>query len=126
MAPIYLKRGFRVLFIILLILMTWLLVVHPDWIVAGPPKAGALAPSDKYDGDCTGTETAGRCADKFVCPDDTYPIDEANHICKANPTGCPYGDSIPLGPDCDKHTPTVYNANEASDPVMAADQFAGK
>lgn len=43
--------------------------------------------SDKLDSECTGNETAGRCADKppFVCPDDTTPIDEVNHICAPNP-----------------------------------------
>ena len=42
------------------------------------------------------------------CPEGSYNIgisktDEP--LCKLNPTGCPYGDSIPLGADCDKHAP---------------------
>lgn len=66
---------------------------------------GAQTPSDKSDGECTGRERAGRCADK--CPEGTtlqgYKDDTSAAICKINPTGCPYGDSIPLGPQCDKH-----------------------
>lgn len=73
--------------------------------VAPTPPASALQ-SDKYDGDCTGNETAGRCADK--CPAGSYNIGiskDGSAICKLEPTGCPYGDSIPLGADCDKHAP---------------------
>ncbi len=45
-----------------------------------------------------------------TCPAGSYLIgykDDANTqpICKLEPTGCPYGDSIPLGPECDKHAP---------------------
>lgn len=49
----------------------WTTIFHSDWIVAGIPKVSAAAPaeSDKFDGECTGQETAGRCADK--CPADT-------------------------------------------------------
>lgn len=45
------------------------------------------------------------------CPDGSYNIglekQEGQPICKLEPTGCPYGDSIPLGPECDKHAPTA-------------------
>ncbi len=44
------------------------------------------------------------------CPAGSYDIDitkDGNPICKLEPTGCPYGDSIPLGPDCDKHDPNL-------------------
>ena len=73
-----------------------------------PQPASAQQASDKYDGECTGHETAGRCADK--CPNQTdtllgYDKETGAAICKAAPTGCPYGDSIPLGPECDKHIP---------------------
>lgn len=48
------------------------------------------------------------------CPDGSYNIGESKQgvevICKLEPTGCPYGDSIPLGPECDKH------AEQQSDP----------
>lgn len=42
------------------------------------------------------------------CPAGSYEIgyideDRKEPICKLEPTGCPYGDSIPLGPQCDKH-----------------------
>lgn len=43
-----------------------------------------------------------------VCPEGSYQIDvtkDGQPLCKLQPTGCPYGDSIPLGPDCDKHAP---------------------
>jgi len=44
-----------------------------------------------------------------TCHEGSYEIgrkeDGGDPICKLEPTGCPYGDSIPLGPDCDKHAP---------------------
>lgn len=50
--------------------------------------------SDKYDGDCTGKETVGRCADKPYPPH--------------TPTGCPYGDSIPVdSPKCAPPAATI-------------------
>lgn len=82
-----------------------------------PQPASAQQQSDKYDGDCTGTETAGRCADK--CPPGSYAIgyeDNGAAICKAEPTGCPYGDSIPLGPECDKHAPANQSPAEQPKP----------
>lgn len=59
--------------------------------------------NDKYDGDCDPTATDGRCADK--CPAGSYEIgiekETGQAICKLEPTGCPYGDSIPLdSPKC--------------------------
>lgn len=88
-----------------------------------PQPANAQQVSDKYDGDCTGTETAGRCQDK--CPPGSYAIgyeDNGAAICKAEPTGCPYGDSIPLGPECDKHAP--QQTNQPAQPQAA--QCGGK
>lgn len=41
-----------------------------------------------------------------TCPAGSYDIGiskDGDPICKLEPTGCPYGDSIPLGPECDKH-----------------------
>lgn len=80
------------------------LVAHPDWVVLPTfPKAFAQS-SEKMDTSCTGHETAGRCADK--CPNQTdtllgYDPQTGAAICKAAPTGCPYGDSIPLdSPKC--------------------------
>lgn len=43
-----------------------------------------------------------------TCPTGSYDIGiskDGQLICKLEPTGCPYGDSIPLGADCDKHAP---------------------
>lgn len=41
-------------------------------------------------------------AEPMVCPAGTYNIGEKNSpLCKKEPTGCPYGDSIPLdSPKC--------------------------
>lgn len=41
------------------------------------------------------------------CPAGSYAIGykDDKPICKLEPTGCPYGDSIPLGPECDKFKP---------------------
>lgn len=36
-----------------------------------------------------------------ICPDGSYSIDMGELVCKIEPTGCPYGDSIPLdSPKC--------------------------
>lgn len=57
--------------LILAVLSVSILIVGVS--VALPPEAkpqpASAQQSDKYDGDCTGHETAGRCADK--CPLDT-------------------------------------------------------
>ena len=52
-----------------------------------PLQVAPVLQSDKLDAECNGNETSGRCIDKqpFVCPDDTTPVDEANHICAPNP-----------------------------------------
>lgn len=40
------------------------------------------------------------------CPVGSYPIgmEKEQLLCKIEPTGCPYGDSIPMD-SCDKHAP---------------------
>lgn len=66
-----------------------------------------------------------------TCPEGSYEIgrkeDNGDPICKLNPTGCPYGDSIPLGPECDKHkpveTPTTTPVEET---VQKYQSFQGK
>jgi hypothetical protein len=53
-------------------------------------------------------QKAGAQTTNDGCPAGSYNIGESKDgqvICKLEPTGCPYGDSIPLGPDCDKHAP---------------------
>lgn len=58
--------------------------------------AGAQQVSDKYDGDCTGTETAGRCADKpFSHENCQYPDRWSNPV-----DGCDNSD--PAVPECIK------------------------
>lgn len=62
-------------------------------------------------------------ATPLQCPPTAY---DAGGFCKAQPTGCPYGDSIPLGAACDKVAPQVnqipqtvesvqYDVNENTD-----------
>lgn len=60
--------------------------------------------SSKYDGDCQ-IGDGGRCADKCPNPNDTlqgYDKETGAAVCRNPPTGCPYGDSVPLGPECDR------------------------
>lgn len=94
----------------------------------------ANAIDGKYDAPCTGHETAGRCADK--CPEGSYLIGfehDGSAVCKLEPTGCPYGDSIPLGPQCDKQAPAASVKPMPEVPVArpieqapANDGFVGK
>lgn len=68
-----------------------------------PTARATTISSDKYDGDCIGTETAGRCADKCPPPSFIRAYDKVTGAAVCGiVTGCPYGDSIPLGPECDK------------------------
>jgi hypothetical protein len=60
--------------------------------------------------------TVGRCADK--CPNETdtllgFDQQTGAAICKAAPTGCPYGDSIPL--DSPKCAPSQSQASITSE-----------
>lgn len=91
-----------------------------------PQPAEAQQQSDKYDGDCTGNETQGRCADK--CPPGSYLIGVDDKtgaaICKLEPTGCPYGDSIPMDM-CDKFKPSPTEQPKPAQPTEAA-QCGGK
>lgn len=94
--------------------------------------AAADVVSNKYDGDCPASATAGRCADK--CPDGSYLLvygkDDGQPVCKMNPTGCPYGDSVPLGPECDKLTPAPTDTETpplvSDTPVPAVYPLGGK
>lgn len=93
-------------------LLALALLASAIWIARTPgvflPAHVRAAIDPKGDQQCNGSETAGRCADK--CPQGSYQIgrdDETGAaICHLQPTGCPYGDSIPLGPECDKAAPT--------------------
>lgn len=120
------KKALKTILIILAILFGLFYFGH----VIGVDAQSA----DKFDGECTGQETVGRCADK--CPDGSYEIgtkDETGEaICKLEPTGCPYGDSIPLGADCDKHAPQTLGQSSTieTDDSMSVDyhseEFIGK
>jgi hypothetical protein len=50
--------------------------------------------------------------ESLACPEGTTTLElDERILCKISPTGCPYGDSIPLGPECDKHAPeTIENS----------------
>lgn len=100
----------RVRFIVLAISMIaigFVGVAHPDWVIAGIPTAKASA-EVKADDPCTGTETAGRCADK--CPDGTYlqgyDKDNGGAICVyTSQNTCPYADAQSAdSPECQKLT----------------------
>jgi hypothetical protein len=64
-------------------------------------------------------------ADPIVnrCPAGSYEVGSKTEepLCKLEPTGCPYGDSIPLGDACEKagvsQQPSVQGAYTAPDPV---------
>lgn len=45
---------------------------------------------------------SGKAEEPSVCPAGSY--DMGDGYCKLEPTGCPYGDSIPME-DCDKFAP---------------------
>lgn len=65
------------------------------------------------------------------CPAGSYNIGASKNgevICKLEPTGCPYGDSIPLGPDCDKHKPAEPQAVQpAPEPIVEEPiEYGGK
>lgn len=100
-----------------IVIKIWLLALLAG-IVTFTYIGHALGSTDKYDGDCTGHETVGRCADK--CPEGYFERgfdkETGAAIC-GHVTGCPYGDSIPLGPQCDKQAPQQPAATTETAPV---------
>lgn len=73
-------------FWLLVIVAVDLMVFHTEWVLVpsfDTPKANAIS----------------------VCPKGTYPIGDA---CKNEPTGCPYGDSVPMEL-CYKSVPMVLD-----------------
>lgn len=89
-----------------------------------PPRP-AYADS-KYDGDCQPGDTAGRCSDK--CPPGEYQQgvdkDTGAAVCSAPPTGCPYAERVPVGPQCDRLAPQ-HDQQTVTPPVIPAG-FGGK
>lgn len=70
-------------------------------------------------------------ATQATCPKGSYDIGISDKtggpICKLEPTGCPYGDSIPFGPDCDKHKPVeVQPTPVVEEPIVEYQTFQGK
>ena len=65
-----------------------------------------------------------------TCPAGTYEIGrEGNYpICKNEPTGCPYGDSIPVdSPKCAPPTnPNAYDRWQPEQPVEQLPEVGGK
>lgn len=77
---------------------------------AKPQPASAQAVSDKYDGDCTGNETQGRCADKpFSHEYCQYPDRWSNPV-----DGCDNSD--PAVPECIK----AWSTKAGEDACIAA------
>jgi len=115
------KTTIRITFVILVIAALYTFTFHCDWIVAGPPKAQAIS-TEKSDGECTGLETVGRCADK--CPEGDFVRGfdkETGALVCGHVTGCPYGDSIPVdSPKCAPPNPVVYNQ------MQPTESFVGK
>lgn len=52
------------------------------------------------------------------CPAGSYEIGSKTEepLCRLEPTGCPYGDSIPLGEQCDKQKPVEPQVKAAVTP----------
>lgn len=48
---------------------------------------------------------------EYECPVGTYPIGDG--VCKSEPTGCPYGDSVPM----EKCEPQTNEEKEVAKPV---------
>ena len=99
-----------------------------------PQPASATQTSDKYDGDCTGHETAGRCADK--CPADTsdgaYHLQGYDKETGAAVCGFTYYNECPYAagysatdPMCDKFAAQQQQPVAPAQPTKAA-QCGGK
>lgn len=80
---------------------------------------------------CAVVVIQGAKAEPTTCPSGSYEIgrdDSGNAICKMEPTGCPYGDSIPLGPECDMHAgdqanqPPIGESTAPPAPVASTEQ----
>lgn len=76
-------------------------------------------------------DTLGACVEQEPekCPAGSYEIDrteDGKPICKAEPTGCPYGDSIPLGAECDKHKPVQPTTPAVEAEVQSTEPIVGK
>jgi len=70
-----------------------------------------------------------RAASIESCPSGSYIVDRGEDgavICKLEPTGCPYGDSVPLGPVCDKLKPETPAQAPEMPETEPAELFVGK
>lgn len=103
------KLTIKATFILIVITAASIMILRPDWVIAGIPKS---------------QRDVGNVNSLATCPDGTYSIDDQQGICKAQPTGCPNGDSLPAEKCADQNA-NVYNQDQTSDPVPSL-PFVGK
>jgi hypothetical protein len=82
----YTKFMIKINLSMLAIACAYILVFHTEWVVTGSP-----AEAEGYSSRDEVHDT------ELVCPDGYYRIGEQQDepVCKEEPTGCPYADSIP-------------------------------
>ncbi len=121
----------------LLALLLLIFIVGAGWVGASQKdkresvKASQTLPVTN---DCAAPKVVVRekCVDAVECPSGTTLVDYKDGaekqypICKGEPTGCPYGDSIPLGPECDKHKPVVESTTPTPVTEDETEVFFGK
>lgn len=105
--------------------------ILPVYVATQP--ASAQQASDKYDGDCTGMETAGRCADK--CPADTaegayylqgYDKTTGAAVCRLSYYhACPYADSVSADDPLCAKLQAEQPAQPVSTPAVPSNQCGG-
>lgn len=120
----YFKRFIGVLVLALLIVAS-VSALPPE---SSPQPAQAQQSSDKYDGDCTGTETAGRCADK--CPADTaqgtYHLQGYDKVTGAAVCGFTYFNECPYAAGYSATDPMCDKFAEQQEVPAEPAQFGGK
>lgn len=120
------KRTLNISLALFVGLIMWIFLFHNDWVVAGIPKAHAQAAtiSDSDLSNCQGEIKAPACSKS--CPSTSYEIGRDQNgapICHAQPTGCPYGDAIPLdSPKC--QPPVAHTSDVPAAPEIT--QLQGK
>lgn len=125
-----LKRFSWFLLAAVVAVIAYVVLFHADWLVIPPFERVSALSLDKFDGDCTGHETVGRCADK--CPAATnegaYYLQGFDKETGAAVCGftyydpCPYADAQPAtSPTCQRLAAT------ATQPVASpSEAFHGK
>lgn len=125
------KKSIYIVWIAFIVLVAWILFYHADWLVI-PPFEKVHA-EQKSDGECTGHETAGRCADKCPLPTDqgVYYLQGFDKETGAAICGfsyyhqCPYTDAVSADdPLCYKSAP-AQNPDPVDAPIDV-NGFQGK